>query len=393
MKKIIFYDPDITGHHCEYLHHPASFIVNQQDVAGVIVCNAKIGNQLKHIYGVRSSLLEIVCIDDDLQQLIDQAKNLWQRGRADADCFAHYMQKLKPDLAIALHANPMQPFLNSRYFRRSKIPVRGILFDPFPLAERLGRQNKTWRWRLTALRKVCQVRWFSMNRCIDKMFILNDEKVAAFFNSISGKPSLFEAIPDPLPLHLQEVEATRQPARLEGRRQLLFIGSINRRKGLLETLRALERMPDSMKAKVHLRVVGRFLDSTLRDEAVAKVDTLVENGYSIELCEGWVSDEQFALEMQQCDLVLAPYVGFHGSSGVIGHAAFLAKPLLATCDGLVGEIVSERCLGEVVQTRDPDLYAAVITSLLERKWDRETPQAKYADEMCSKAFMKQLISE
>ncbi|MEN8829977.1 MAG: glycosyltransferase, partial [Lentimonas sp.] len=203
----------------------------------------------------------------------------------------------------------------------------------------------------------------------------------------------FEAISDPLPLHLQEVEAPSQLARVEARRQLLFIGSINRRKGLLETLRALECLPDPLKASVHLRIVGRFLDSDLRDEAVSKVNALVEHGYSIELSEGWVSDAQFALESQQCDLVLAPYVGFHGSSGVIGHAAFFAKPLLATCDGLVGEIVRERCLGEVVQTRDPVLYAAAILSFVNQQWNYAPQQSKYASRMSSSAFMQQLLNQ
>lgn len=391
MRKVIFYDPDITGHHCEYLRHPAQFLVSQEEWHGVIVCNAIAGEALIRKYGEEHPQLQIDCIDDAQQALIDNSTSLWKRGRVDAQCFANYIQKHCPELAVALHANPLQPFLNNSVFRRGETQLRGILFDPFPLPRRLETQKASFKMRLTQFRKICQVRWFSMNRCIDKMFILNDQKVAGFFNSISGRPSLFEAIPDPLPLHLQEVETTSQPARLEGRRHLLFIGSINRRKGLLETLRALDCMPDSMKAMVHLRIVGRFLDPELRDEAVAKVDVLIQDGYSIELLEGWVSDAQFVFEMQQCDLVLAPYVGFHGSSGVIGHAAFFAKPLLATCDGLVGEIVRERCLGEVVQTRDTTLYADAIVRFVDSAWDCSSQQALYAREMESNIFIRQLI--
>ena len=392
MKKILFYDPDITGHHCEYLHHPATFLVNQTEVEGVIVCNAKIGAELIEIYGENCPQLRIELIQENLQESIDQADSLWRRGQADARCFAFYIEKHRPDMAIALHANPMQPFLNGGAFRRCKTRMRGILFDPFPLAERIAPNERTWKWRVTAFRKMCQIKWLSLNSRIEKLFVLNDTKVTQHFNALTGKRGLFEAIPDPLPLHLahaSSIDSGEEDTRVL---RLLFIGSINRRKGLLETLNAIERLPAPVRARVSLRIVGRFLDTALREEAVKRVESLSRMGCKIDLCEGWVTDQQFSEEMVRCDVVLAPYVGFHGSSGVIGHAAFYRKPLLATCEGLVGELVHDRQIGVVVQTRDPEKYADAIDGFMTREWNYASQQAKYASEMSSSSFIRQLIS-
>lgn len=394
MKKILFYDPYMTGHHPEYLSHPIHYYSKPRDSKGIIVCNRSLGAQLKGFAVECGSSVEFEFIDPQHQTKLSGARHLWHQGKADAACFAHYLQRCQPDLAVALSANPIQPFLNGGTCRRGETRIRGILFNPYPLAER-SKAKESWKLRIKRLRKAFQVRWLARNPAIDKMFILNDAKVASNLNRITGNRGLFEPIPDPLPLYLEKytVELVSGEQGDSGQLKLLFIGSINRRKGLMETLDAIRHLPSDVKQKIQLRIVGRFSDSSLRDEAVVQIQQLIEAGYLIELSEGWVTDEQFVAEMKACDVILAPYVGFHGSSGVIGHAAYFRKPLLATCEGLVGEIVQERRIGKVVQTRNPDLYAQEILKLMDEPWQFASQQAKYAAAMSSREFMKQLINE
>lgn len=392
MKKVLYYDPYTTGHHPEYLAHPISYYSVSRDSHGVIVCAASLGEQLKQFADECGSSIEFELIDPTFQESIADAGSLWSQGQADAACFTHYVKNLRPDLAIALCANPLQPFLNWGYLRKCRACIRGILFDPLPLPQRMSKEARNLKWRVTLIRKSLQVKWFSMSQAIDKMFVLNDSCVAAQCQRFAvSEGCSFEAIPDPLPLHLRTHTSKNAISADRDICRMLFIGSINRRKGLLETLDALEALTDGMASQVVLRVVGRFLDDDLRGVSVARIERMKSAGFRIELCEGWITDEQFGQEMRDCDLVLVPYVGFHGSSGVLGHASFLGKPLLATCDGLVGELVQTYELGRVVQTRNAVKYAEALKEYITGGWDYRKQQSEYARAMSSEVFMNQLL--
>ena len=394
MRKILFYDPYTTGHHPEYLAHPIHYLRDRDDLHAVIVCSKKLVKGLRQYADECGSMVTIEEIDEAMQLKIDTASNLWARGRADAACFADSIAKHCPDLAISLYTNPMQPFLNSAGFRRSAVRLRGILFDPFPLHERQPMGASNLKARVTRLRKTFQIRWMARNPQLEKIFILNDAKIAQHFSGIGASTAgRFDAIPDPIPLYLSCVPVASSPEQKDERINMLFIGSINRRKGLIETFDALSLLPAELKPRVVLRIVGRFSSEALRVDAIGRIRALRAEGFMIELDEGWVSDEQFKQEVCDCSLVLAPYVGFHGSSGVIGHAAFFRKPLLATSGGLIGEIVRESEIGRVIDPQDSLEYSRMIQVFAAEPWDCSAQQRDYSTEMSSTSFMAKLLQE
>lgn len=394
MRKILFYDPYTTGHHSEYLAHPIHYLRDRDDLHAVIVCSKKLINGLRQYAGECGSKVTIDEIDEAMQLRIDTASNLWARGRADAACFADSIAKHCPDLAISLYINPMQPFLNSAGFRRSDVRLRGILFDPFPLQERLSAKTSNLKARITRLRKTLQIRWMIRNPQLEKFFILNDAKIAKYFSGIGASATgRFDAIPDPIPLYLSCAPFVSSHGQKDGRITMLLIGSIDRRKGLIETFNALSLLPAELKPRVSLRVVGRFSGEALRSDAIGRIRALRSEGFMIELDEGWVSDEQFKQEVCDSSLVLAPYVGFHGSSGVIGHAAFFRKPLLATSGGLIGEIVRKSDIGRVIDPQDAPGYSRMINVFVAEPWDCSRQQREYSMEMSSTSFMGKLLEE
>lgn len=394
MRKILFYDPYTTGHHSEYLAHPIHYLRDRDDLHAVIVCSKKLINGLRQYADECGSKVKIDEIDEAMQLRIDTASNLWARGRADATCFAYSIAKHCPDLAISFYINPMQPFLNAADFRRPAVRLRGILFDPFPLQERLSMGTSNLKARITRLRKTFQIRWIMRNPQLEKIFILNDAKIAKYFSGVGASASgRFDSIPDPIPLHLSCAPFVSSSALKDERVSMLFIGSINRRKGLTETFDALSLLPAELKSRVLLRIVGRFSSEALRLEVIGRIRALRAEGFMIDLNEGWVSDEQFKQEVCDSSLVLAPYVGFHGSSGVIGHAAFFRKPLLATSGGLIGEIVRKSGIGRVIDPQDATWYSRMIKVFVAEPWDCSRQQRKYSMDMSSTSFMGKLLEE
>ncbi len=177
--------------------------------------------------------------------------------------------------------------------------------------------------------------------------------MAEFLNRLFGRTHLFQDLPDPLPWFAVNQASPKSPA-ASSRFRFLLPGSLTRRKGCVEVLTALLRMPHERLLSMELRIVGRFLEPAYRDEVTSLIDDLNSRTAepTVDLLEARLSNEELMLEFAACDAVLIPYVGFQGSSGILGHAVHSRKPVLATNEGLVGELVEKHCLGQTANPRD-----------------------------------------
>ena len=68
----------------------------------------------------------------------------------------------------------------------------------------------------------------------------------------------------------------------------------------------------------------------------------------------------------RCDIVLAPYQRFVGSSGVLLWAARAGRPVLAQEFGLVGRLTRDHRLGAVADSSDPRHLAQCIEQMVVR---------------------------
>jgi hypothetical protein len=74
---------------------------------------------------------------------------------------------------------------------------------------------------------------------------------------------------------------------------------------------------------------------------------------------------ELASLVRQCDVVLAPYQRFVGSSGVLLWAAVSGRPVLAQEFGLVGRLTRDHRLGVSVDASDPSHIAREIVRMVE----------------------------
>jgi glycosyltransferase involved in cell wall biosynthesis len=96
----------------------------------------------------------------------------------------------------------------------------------------------------------------------------------------------------------------------------------------------------------------------------------------LELRTEFLSNAEFVNALNCCDYILAPYLEFYGSSGVLGQAARLGKPVLSCRDGLLGEIVRKQSLGVTFDPSNALEFAHVIQSAVEGEVHIDLDSAK-----------------
>lgn len=141
--------------------------------------------------------------------------------------------------------------------------------------------------------------------------------------------------------------------------RFVLFGAMQRRKGVFSVLAALDEMTQDERQSISVAIIG---EGEVAGEVRAHVDALVGKGARLAFDARFMSDEALNAILLASDVILAPYIGHIGSSGVVHLAAAFEKPILAPREGLVGRQVKEYRLGVTVDTASG---ASVRRGLLE----------------------------
>lgn len=159
-------------------------------------------------------------------------------------------------------------------------------------------------------------------------------------------------------------DAPAHPAE-DGRVVFLLYGVLKRRKGILNVLEACARLTPQEAARVELRLMGEVVEedrAAVRERREALARSCPD--LRVSATDAFLSEDALRAEIHDADVILAPYVGHVGSSGVVHNAAACGKALIACREGLIGALVQRYQLGLAV---DPDdaaaLHAAIVHCL------------------------------
>jgi len=146
---------------------------------------------------------------------------------------------------------------------------------------------------------------------------------------------------------------------------LLLAGALSPRKGLHWLVDALAQCSESTRARVRLVVVGRP-EQGFADYVTQHLTRLRELKVATESHIQFVSDEEMDRHFTVAHIILTPYMGFKGSSGIIIRAAHFGKPVISTNEGLLGYLVERRKLGEALDVANVEHFsrdlARVVTT-------------------------------
>ena len=177
------------------------------------------------------------------------------------------------------------------------------------------------------------------------------------------------------------------PPKEKGKVRLLFLGSLDRRKGFFDLLAALETMPDK---DWELNVGGRFLDPELEQQFERRVDAVRDRVHM----HGYISGEKKADILKSSDVLVLPSYG-EGMPVVILEAMAVGCAILTTNVGAIDEVIDDGVQGRLFNPGDVNTLSSSIGELIDQPELLEMMQAnsyRDADKFSPQKFRERLVS-
>lgn len=395
MSAILFFDAAPGGHHGEFLENVVYGIPEDIASVAVILAHPDLESRLEAAKHKCSSPVSLDYLSGAQLDLLNATKDLFQRGRLELEIAEAGCAKWGAQRVFLMHMNIHQIAL-SYCFRQPGMSVRGLLLNPYTPIRRAFTLKQKFSALITGVRKRMQLYVMLLNPRVDKVFVLNDARLARDLNFGFVRRRPFTSVVDPIPANVSHSVATaRKPVERLDRVTFLLFGSLDPRKGALETLRAMEQLSDAELSKVRLRFVGRLrIADGFRSRLMAAIESFRgrSSGACIELVDRYVGLDEMEQEFTQADCILIPYVDFYGSSGVLGHACRFLRPVIACQVGLIGELVRELKLGHTINACNPIAYSQVIRGVLQGDVRFDEIAAKgYKERANYKVFSETLV--
>jgi glycosyltransferase involved in cell wall biosynthesis len=145
----------------------------------------------------------------------------------------------------------------------------------------------------------------------------------------------------------------------------LLFGALTRRKGILVLIEALARIEAEYAARIAVCIAGAIEPKIREEVRRALADLRARRPETwIDIEDRYLRHAELCGLLARCDVVLAPYQRFIGSSGILVWAARANKPILTSDYGLLGRFAREFRLGLAVDTTDPSELAAGMIAMV-----------------------------
>ena len=354
----VVFEPDARGHTVEWLRHLISHI---RDDPAPIRLTLAVPGRIADV--LRTELPAPV----DLHILSDREEAWCMHRRLIVSAFARWAtmrRALKASGAshgifLGIDHVSLPLALNLPMAGRR---LSGILFRPTTHYRADGCGEPTRRERLRDLRKDILLHLLIRRKDVTRVFSL-DPFFPAFAARRHRHGDKVVALSDPAFPITVAAAADRKIA--EGlpaeRTTFLLFGEITARKGVFQLIDALYMLPHESARQVTVVIAGR-LDPGIRHRVIeaTKALQLAQPDLLLELIDRHLRSGEIYALVRRCDVVLAPYQRFVGSSGILLWAAKLARPVISQEYGLVGKLTRCFGLGVAVDTSDPRVLSQAI---------------------------------
>jgi glycosyltransferase involved in cell wall biosynthesis len=368
---VLVYEPRTEGHHLYYLR----FIVEDLVAAG---------HRLTVAVDMEGAKLALV--RDALGELIDRVALADARdpsGRNTSSAKARRIAALLAETNAAFAFLPNLDEIASDLLRRAAIglmppPVlrgrlAGIYHRPRVLDER-DRSLKN-QFKRIGFERLLRSGWFAHILLVDPYLAAH---AAARYPQLPAS-FLPDSYPDWLPC--DRLEARGAMSLPPAPRMMLFYGTGHARKGLDLVVSAMRRLPAT--PPIMLCCAGR----QHRDPILARrLDELVQQGRA-RVIDRYITTEEERLLFAACDLVLLPYRGHFGISGVMVRAIGAGAPVIVSDEGLLGRLARDHALGLWFPSGDVEALAVAIARAA-RATDEELSRWRASVQACAPGYSR-----
>lgn len=403
--RFMIFDLDARGHHPGYIQHLVKYWC-ENDLPGhldVLVSQVFIQRH-PHIVALadQRSNIRFVSISKAEQENLVSSDDLAGsfRGR-----IVRAFQEWQIIHKYAIELGTTHAFLMylDRVLLRTalgvKLPcaVSAIYFRPllhyavFPNYSLEGKEG-FWQWR----DRVCLARFLPLPK-LQTLFCL-DQFAVDYINQVYSTSKAVH-LADPVQRYNHtsaDAEALRTQLGIEpGRSVFLMFGALeNDRKGLKETLNAIEQLPPALCRRMTILLAGTITGEA-REQLEARIEAITRS-HPIQIVTqfGFVSDEAIHPYFQVSDVVLVPYQRHIGMSAILVRAAAAQKPVLASDFGVIGELTRRYQLGLTIDASSPEEIAQAMTRFLLEMPDElcnPVKQKQFADHNTAQQFASQIF--
>lgn len=367
-KRILIFEIETAGHQPDYIRFLISYLT-EQNLA------------LKLTVLVSSNLFERLRATEDISQRIEQGeiefialteretaqcmhRILWIRSLYRWFVALKYCERCNANHIHFLHIDHIQFPLALNLPVPKGITISGILFRPLIHYSRLLNISLGLREKIGSARKKILYRFMLAHPAVGMIFSL-DEYFASYARENIPHGHKVRYLPDPSMLPANSGQAALRCGLVDlipsERKSFLLFGSLDRRKGIFQTLKAFSMLEDWVIKHTSFIFAGK-----LRDEARQEFRTELQNylkshpGAAVHLEDRFLSDSEIVALLKRCDVVLMPYQRHIGSSGLLIWAASVKKPVITQDFGLMGVLTRKYQLGQAIDTTRPSEIARAI---------------------------------
>lgn len=364
--RVLVLEPDRDGHPREWLQHLIHHMVGQEEIEEVwFVVAQELRQELsRDLPPALRGRVRLVGLSPKEQRLcahsflpVSGFSRWWVMRRylqwtgADVGCFLS-LDHLSLPLAFGLGAAGRK--------------LSGILFRPSVHYPALGAYRPTAAERIRDLRKAMLYRLMLLNRALHVVLTLDP-----FFPEYAAQRyhggHKVHVVPDPVhPLVRRRGEMQDSLPNLPADRVVfLLFGVLTARKGILHLMAALRLISADVAARIAVVVAGK-LAPDIAEQFAQQQESLrrEQSALWFHIENRWMDSGEIASLVNRCDVVLAPYQRFVGSSGVLLWAARGGKPLLTQDYGLLGRLVQDYGLGLAADVTRPESLAKAMERMV-----------------------------
>jgi glycosyltransferase involved in cell wall biosynthesis len=349
VKTVVLIDPYQGGHHLMYLRLFSKTILELG--YQVVACSADSENLDNWIVAQLHDSPELIKNFKTLTILEHPAKRLFNRNVQPLNTLSrwyHAKKTIRQVIQLVGH-HPNLVLFNwvdsylSRYIPASFIdiifpyPWFGICFQP-----KLGDEQK-----------IKYSHFFDFHRVFKAFYcqgvgVLDDEQTTKLQLQLNKKVITFPDITDEVNPDVNFFVALDIKRKARGRKIIGLLGSLNKRKGLLNLLKASQQ---SGNEKYFFAFVGQLSHYMLQPEELEYIQKIRElNPLNCYFHFELIPDEpQFNALVNTCDILFAAYENFPYSSNILTKAAVFKKPLIATRGSCVGNRVRQFQMGLTIE--------------------------------------------
>ncbi len=372
--KILFVEPEITGHHLEYIDHLCRFLYStklEQQIIFLVHPSfhkvIKLVGKNKCFKKYKNKGIQFVPITQQEYEYYSHRKEMIAALFKNI-LLLRYIKRYKPAQVLFLMGDHLQ-FLLDFLFVFKRVKISGIIFRISIHYHSFFGDTISLKERFKNIRKWLLYQKMLLSPVIGTLFTL-DPFVLNYARKRFIKGQKFAAIPDPSlypELDKQYKSHTIHLKIPKDRTMFLLFGTISERKGIFVLLDALLKLSNNDQIKTAVLLAGA-VDKNIKENIKEKIQYISEyTNVWIQLIDDFIYEYDLAKYIEMSDVILLPYQRFVGSSGALLWAAGVGKPVITQNFGLVGKWARTLKLGLDVDTTNSNSLKMAMAKMIDKE--------------------------